>query len=92
MTAGIDVGRGLKVGAGIYFPHPTSIVLGEGVVIGDNVTIYHGVTLGKLNSEYPRIGDNVIIFPQSLVIGGVVVPSNAKVPPRTLLRSDAPPQ
>lgn len=64
----------------IKFPHPMGIVIGDGVEIGKNVTIYQNVTLGRKYkdiSEYPIIGNNVVIYCNSVVIGNVKIGDNA---------------
>lgn len=64
------------LGKNINFPHPLGIVIGDGVVIGKNCTIYQNVTLGRKNKdipEYPAIGNNVIIYCNSTVIGNISV-------------------
>lgn len=65
---------------GLFLPHPTGIVIGEGVKIGSNVTIYQNVTLGRKNKDiakYPIIGDNVIIYCNSVVMGNIKIGNNA---------------
>lgn len=69
-----------EIGNNICFPHPTGIVIGEGVKIGDNCIIYQNVTLGRKDRnipEYPQIKDNVIIYCNSTVIGNVTIGNNA---------------
>lgn len=66
----------------INIPHPIGIVIGEGVEIGTGVTIYQNVTLGRKNrdlAEYPSIGNNVIIYCNSVVIGNVNIGENSIV-------------
>lgn len=76
---GVHVGLRATIGTGLRLPHPTSIVIGDGAVIGNNVTLYQGVTLGAVRKgggkegNYPRIGDNAVIFSGSAVLGGVEV-------------------
>lgn len=69
----IDIGEGLEVGVPLSLPHPIGIVLGRGVVLGDGVTVYHNVTIGAKNSEYPVVQDNVTIYPNAIIVGGVTV-------------------
>ncbi len=66
----------------INIPHPIGIVIGEGVKIGENVTLYQNVTLGRKYKnvvEYPEIGDNVIIYSNSAVLGNVKINNGAVV-------------
>ena len=64
----------------LNLPHPIGIVIGEGTKIGKNVTIYQNVTLGRKNrdlAEYPSIGNNVIIYCNSVVVGKVKIGENS---------------
>lgn len=66
----------------VRFPHPLGIVIGDGSVIGKNTVIYQNVTIGRKNrdvSEYPKIGNNVIIYANSVVIGNVSIGDNAVI-------------
>ena len=69
-----------EIGKNLSLPHPTGIVIGEGVQIGDNCVIYQNVTLGRKNkdiSEYPTIGNNVVIYCNSAVIGKISIGDNS---------------
>lgn len=80
---GIDIHPGAKVGESFFIDHGTGIVIGETTVIGNNVKIYQGVTLGALNTakekvsaterRHPTIEDNVIIYPGAAILGGKAV-------------------
>lgn len=78
---GIDIHPGAKIGAPLLIDHGTGIVIGATVVIGNNVKIYQGVTLGALNvskelakiKRHPTIEDNVIIYSGSTILGGDTV-------------------
>ena len=69
-----------EIGNNVSFPHPTGIVIGEGVKIGENCTIYQNVTLGRKNkdiAEYPSIGNNVTIYCNSTIVGNIEVGENS---------------
>jgi serine O-acetyltransferase len=78
---GIDIHPGATIGAHFFIDHGTGIVIGETCVIGDNVKIYQGVTLGALyvgkelsdTKRHPTIEDNVIIYAGSTILGGNTV-------------------
>jgi serine O-acetyltransferase len=78
---GIDINPGATIGKRLFIDHGTGIVIGETTVIGDNVKIYQGVTLGALHVEkgmtntkrHPTIEDNVIIYAGSTILGGKTV-------------------
>ncbi len=82
----IDIGRGALVGEGVYLPHPQWIVIGEGAKVGNEATIYHGVTLGRLKDKYPIIGDGVIIYPNALILGSAHIPAGSRVAPGSIVR------
>ena len=75
---GIDINPGAKIGNSFFIDHGTGIVIGETTVIGNNVKIYQGVTLGALNvrkedaktKRHPSIEDNVIIYSGATILGG----------------------
>lgn len=76
------------------FPHPIGIVIGQKVVLGANCTIYQNVTIGTKdtqdykNSKYPVIGNNVIIYPNSIIIGDIKIGDNAIVGANSLVMTD----
>jgi serine O-acetyltransferase len=80
---GIDIHPGAEIGDSFFIDHGTGIVIGETTVIGNNVKIYQGVTLGALNTSrdkvaladrrHPTIEDNVIIYPGATILGGKAV-------------------
>ncbi len=83
---GIDIHPGATVGKYFFIDHGTGIVIGETTVIGDNVKIYQGVTLGALSTRkgqqlkgvkrHPTIGDNVTIYSGTSILGGDTVIGN----------------
>lgn len=75
----IEVGLNATIGKNLFLPHPEGIVIGDKVSIGDNCTIYQGVTLGNKNKKYPTIGDNVTIYPLSIIVGDISIESNAVI-------------
>lgn len=78
---GIDIHPAAKVGKNLFMDHGTGIVIGETAVIGDNVKIYQGVTLGALYVEkklsevkrHPTVEDNVVIYANATILGGSTV-------------------
>jgi len=81
MQTGIDINPGAKIGNSFFIDHGTGIVIGETTVIGNNVKIYQGVTLGALIvkkeeakiKRHPTIEDNVIIYSGTTILGGKTV-------------------
>lgn len=78
---GIDIHPGARIGTPFFIDHGTGIVIGETTVIGDNVKLYQGVTLGALSVDkmlantkrHPTIEHNVIIYAQAVILGGDTV-------------------
>jgi len=78
---GIDIHPGATIGKRLFIDHGTGIVIGETTIIGDNVKIYQGVTLGAMHvkkgmtdtKRHPTIEDNVIIYAGSTILGGDTV-------------------
>jgi serine O-acetyltransferase len=78
---GIDINPGATIGEGFYIDHGTGIVIGETTIIGTNVKIYQGVTLGALSvkkklaneKRHPTIEDNVIVYSGSTILGGETI-------------------
>jgi len=78
---GIDIHPGAQIGRNFFIDHGTGIVIGETTVIGDNVKLYQGVTLGALSvtkglqneKRHPTIGDNVVIYANATILGAETV-------------------
>jgi serine O-acetyltransferase len=75
---GIDIHPGAQIGRNFFIDHGTGIVFGETAVIGDNVKIYQGVTLGALSVDkalaktkrHPTVEDDVVIYANATILGG----------------------
>ena len=80
---GIDIHPGAIIGDGLFMDHGTGIVIGETAEIGDNCTIYHGVTLGGTGKDtgkrHPTIGNNVLISAGAKILGPFKVGDNARI-------------
>lgn len=81
----IYLGVNSNIGENIKFPHPSSIIIGDKVSIGNNCTIYQNVTIGKKNGNlkedfgYPIIEDNVTIFAGATIIGNIIIEKGAVI-------------
>lgn len=74
-------------------PHPFGVVIGKGVVLGNDCLIYQGVTIGSKLEDgiaYPIIGDNVTIYANSVIVGGIIVGNNVTIGASTLVIKDIP--
>lgn len=80
---GIEIHPGATIGKGLFIDHGIGVVIGETAVIGDNVTMFHGVTLGGVGSSkgkrHPTIGNNVFIGTGAKILGNITVGDNAKI-------------
>jgi serine O-acetyltransferase len=101
VTGGIEIHPGATIGRRFFIDHGTGIVIGETAVIGDNVMIYHQVTLGALgwwkdmkragSKRHPTVEDNVIIGCGASILGPVTVGEHAKIGAMALVIEDVPP-
>ena len=79
----VDIHPAAKIGSGIFFDHGTGIVVGETAVIGDDVSMLHGVTLGGTGAErgdrHPKIGKGVLLGAGAKVLGNIQIGDYAKI-------------
>ena len=96
---GIEIHPGAKIGKNLFIDHGMGVVIGETSEIGDNVTIYHAVTLGgispSIDSErqwhekrHPSIGNNVVIGSGAQILGPVKIGDNARVAANAVVVND----
>lgn len=80
---GIEIHPGAEIGEGLFIDHGMGVVIGETSEIGDNVTIYQGVTLGgtshKRAKRHPTLGNNVVVGVGAKLIGDITIGDNSKV-------------
>lgn len=82
-----------ELSAGVSLPHPTGIVIGEGVQVGPGATIFQNVTLGRARAttaNYPVIGRSVTIYAGSVIVGGIRVGDGATIAANAVVLSDIP--
>ncbi len=91
---GIEIHPGAVIGRGLFIDHGMGVVIGETAVVGDNCTIYQGVTLGGTGKEkgkrHPTLGDNVIVGSGAKVLGPFRVGSNSKIAAGAVVLSEVP--
>lgn len=92
---GIEIHPGATIGKGLFIDHGNGVIIGETAIIGDNVTLYQGVTLGGTGKEkgkrHPTIKDNVMISAGAKVIGSFTVGENAKIGAGSVVVEEVPP-
>ena len=91
---GIEIHPAATIGRGLFIDHGTGVVIGETAVIGDNVTLFQGVTLGGTGKErgkrHPTIGNNVVIGAGAKVLGNITVGSDSMVGANAVVIRDVP--
>ncbi len=92
---GIEIHPGATIGKGFFIDHGSGVIIGETAIVGDNVTLYQGVTLGGTGKEtgkrHPTIGDNVMISAGAKIIGSFTVGENSKIGAGSVVLKEVPP-
>ncbi len=92
---GIEIHPGAKIGEGFFIDHGTGVVIGETAEIGDNVTLYQGVTLGGTGKEsgkrHPTVCDNVMISAGAKVLGSFTIGEGSKIGAGSVVLEEVPP-
>ncbi|MEQ8156205.1 MAG: serine O-acetyltransferase EpsC [Clostridiaceae bacterium] len=91
---GIEIHPGAKIGRGLVIDHGMGVVIGETAEIGNDVLIYHGVTLGGTGKQkgkrHPTVGDNVVIGSGAKVLGPILISNGAKIGSNAVVLRDVP--
>jgi serine O-acetyltransferase len=91
---GIEIHPGAKIGDGFFIDHGMGVVIGETSEIGDNVTLYQGVTLGGTSHQrtkrHPTLGNNVVVGVGAQLIGDITIGDNTKVGAGSVVVNSAP--
>jgi serine O-acetyltransferase len=94
-VTGVDIHPGALLGARLFIDHATGVVIGETAIVGSDVTMYQGVTLGGTGKEHgkrhPTICDNVFIGNNANILGNVTVGENSRVGAGSVVLNDVPP-
>lgn len=91
---GIFIGENTRIGKGIKLPHPTSIIIGDGVEIEADVTIFQNVTLGSRGigaNEYPRVKNGVVIFAGAKVFGDITLGESCTIGANSVVNAEIEP-
>ena len=93
-TTGIEIHPAAQIGKNLFIDHGMSVVIGETAVIGDNCTIYQGVTLGgtgkEHNKRHPTLGNNVVVGAGAKVLGNITIGNNVKIGANSVVLKDVP--
>jgi serine O-acetyltransferase len=91
---GIEIHPGARIGRKFFIDHGMGVVIGETAEIGDNVTLYHGVTLGGVTwdkvKRHPTLGDNVVVGSGAKVLGPFTVGSGARIGSNSVVVKEVP--
>lgn len=92
---GIEIHPAAQIGKGLFIDHGHGVVIGETTIIGDNVTLYQGVTLGGTGKEHgkrhPTIQDNVLVGAGAKVLGSFTIGENSKIAAGSVVLDEVPP-
>jgi serine O-acetyltransferase len=95
VITGIEIHPGALIGKGFFIDHGAGVVIGETAEVGDNVTLYQGVTLGgtgfQAGKRHPTVGDNVTIGSGAKLLGPIEVGHGAKIGANSVVVEDVPP-
>lgn len=92
---GIEIHPGAQIGKGFFIDHGNGVIIGETAIVGDNVTLYQGVTLGGTGKEqgkrHPTVGNNVMISAGAKVLGSFKIGDNSKIGAGSVVLEEVPP-
>ena len=95
MVTGIEIHPGAQIGRRLFIDHGMGVVIGETSVIGDDVTLYHQVTLGGVTwspgKRHPTVGDGVVVGAGAQVLGPITVGRDARIGANAVVLKDVPP-
>lgn len=92
---GIEIHPGAQIGENLFIDHGNGVIIGETAIVGNNVTLYQGVTLGGTGKEHgkrhPTVGDNVMISAGAKVLGSFTIGENSKIGAGSVVLEEVPP-
>lgn len=92
---GIEIHPGATIGKGLFIDHGSGVIIGETAILGDNITLYQGVTLGGTGKEkgkrHPTLKDNVMVSAGAKVLGSFTIGENSKIGAGSVVLEEVPP-
>ena len=92
---GIEIHPGAKIGRGFFIDHGSGVVIGETAIIGDNVTLFQGATLGGTGKEtgkrHPTLGNNIVVGTGAKILGNITIGDNSYIGANAVVIKDVPP-
>ena len=93
-VTGIEIHPGATIGCGLFIDHGMGVVIGETAIVGDNVTLFHQVTLGGMSSKqvkrHPTIEDEVLIGTGTKILGDITIGARTKIGCNLVIKHDIP--
>jgi serine O-acetyltransferase len=94
IVTGVEIHPGAVLGTGLFIDHATGVVIGETAEVGDDVTIYHGVTLGGTSTDpgkrHPTIGDRVIVGAGAKILGPIKIGDDSRIGANAVVVKEVP--
>lgn len=94
-VSNVDIHPGATIGRRFFIDHGACVVIGETAIVGDDVTLYHGVTLGGVSwtpgQRHPTLGDNVLVGCGAKILGPITVGSGSRIGANSVVIEDVPP-
>lgn len=87
---GLVISPGVRIGRNLKLPHPIGIVIGCQTVLGDDCTIYQGVTIGQNRNGYPKIGNDVIIYSGAKIFGDITIGNHVVIGANSVVKNNIP--
>jgi serine O-acetyltransferase len=95
VVTNVDIHPGAQIGRRFFIDHGAGVVIGETAVVGDDVTLYHGVTLGGTSwspgRRHPTLGSGVLVGAGAKILGAITVGANARIGANSVVIEDVPP-
>ncbi len=87
----VDIPAKARIGGGLYLPHPRNIIIGPGVVIGEDCSIFHDITVGHgPRPGLATVGNHVVLFPGAKVLGGISIGHRSEIGANCVVARDIP--
>ena len=94
ILTGVDIHPGASLGSGLFIDHATGVVIGETAEVGEDVTLYHGVTLGgsgrDTGKRHPTLGDRVIVGAGAKILGAIKIGDDSRIGANAVVVKEAP--
>lgn len=95
-ATGIEIHPGARIGRNLFIDHGSGVVIGETAIVGDDCTLYHGVTLGGTSSEkvkrHPTLGNHVMVGAGAILLGDITIGDCSRIGANEVVRHNVPSQ